>query len=116
MAGKTKFPKKRLKAIELLAAGGKHNEVAAECGIACKTLYLWKRDPDFVDAVVNRARELMKSELSSVYNKLTQKATEGSHQHIKILLDHLDRLEEMRTQAASNTVTFVWQTPDANND
>lgn len=101
---------KRLKAIELLAQGGMtHSEVAEAIGISPRTLSTWKTKPDFVDAIINRSRELIRAELPSIYSQLKKKSISGSHQHIKILFDHLDKLEEMQSKVSSNQITITWE-------
>jgi hypothetical protein len=63
-----------------------------------------------MDAVVQTARERIKDHLPGVYDTLAKKAKEGDYHHIKILLDHLEKLEEERTKYAGNSITFTWET------
>jgi len=107
--GEFTFNEKQLTAIELLSQGVMHKDIQAQIDISHNTLWKWKKKPEFMNAVVTAARERIKDELPSVYKALANKAKTGSHPHIKILLDHLERLEEERTKYASTAITFTWE-------
>lgn len=104
---------KKLKAIEMLALGVySYTEIAEECNITQVTLRRWRKDPEFSKAVLEESRRLLKDKLPGIYNVLTDNALSGSHQHIKLLLDHLDRLEELKQVAEQGSISFTWkQTP-----
>ena len=99
---------KQLKVIELLARG-KYSQVAIaeEIGLNAKTICTWRRDPAFMQAVVHKSRQYLKEELPEVYSKLAQKSKGGSHNHMKIMLDHLEKLEA--ATANTKSITFVWK-------
>ena len=104
-----KFNPKRLKAIELLAIGTIANQdIASELRINPQTLCKWKKDPEFMHAVVLRSRQLLKEDLPAIYKKLGEQGKIGSHQHIKILIDHLEKLEEAKSSQTS--LSFTWIT------
>jgi transposase-like protein len=100
------------KAIELLAAGGmKYIDIAKECNVSEHTLYDWRKDARFMDLVIARARELLKESLPSVYSSLTTGAQSGDARHIKLVLEHLEKLEEIKARYADSIITFTWEPP-----
>jgi hypothetical protein len=103
-------PGKQAMAVEMFAAGG-HSlaAIAAVCDVHEKTVARWRKNPAFNDAVITRARELLKENLPDIYTVLGNLAKEGSHQHIRLLLEHLERIEEMRNNAMFGQVTFTWK-------
>jgi hypothetical protein len=91
--------------------GGRTNvSIANEIGINPKSITRWKKDPKFMHAVVMRSRALLKEDLPEVYKQLSNNSKEGSAQHIKILLDHLESLEKAKSSEA--TITFTWKKPE----
>lgn len=99
---------KQMKAIELLAAGRiSKDQVCVECKMNRSTLTRWQRKPFFMHAVVARSRALLKQSLPAVYDKLADKSKDGSHHHIKILLDHMEKLEDAK--AGQTSITFTWK-------
>jgi hypothetical protein len=103
---------KKLQAIELMAASTINNvEVMRQLNIPQRTFYKWKKEKEFMDALLARSRELLKESLPNVYNKLTELSVGGSHQHMKILLDHLEKLEEWASRADQGNITFTWSIP-----
>jgi len=105
------FTPKQLKAIHLLAEGGHtHVAIASACGINSNTVNRWKKDPKFMHAVVMQSRKLLKEDLPEVYKSLGNESKGGSAQHIKILLDHLESLEQAKSNQAS--ITFTWKGPE----
>lgn len=107
------FSVKQLKAIEILARGGNKQlkDIAVEIGISERQLLNWRTDPNFMSAVVSRSRDIIREELPDVYCVLTHQAKGGNPAHIKILLDHLENLEEMKAKANEGQITFTWHTP-----
>jgi hypothetical protein len=108
------FTPKQLKAIELLAQGELSGEaITVELKMSRSNLCRWKKDPDFMQAIVERSRQLLKETLPQIYKSLTNNSKKGSHNHIKVYLDHLEKLEEAK--ANTGTITFIWKratTPD----
>ncbi len=107
-SSKKSFSGKKLKVIELLALGEMTQAAISKevgCQPACITKY--KKDPKFMEAVVNRSRQLLKDNLPEIYKALTDKSKEGKDRHIKIFLEHLEKLEEAK--AGQSTITFTWK-------
>ena len=101
---------KKAKCIELLALGVlKQTEIAKELGVADSTICRWKKDPEFMEHVISRARCVLKESLPEVYKALRAGSKSGNDRHIKLLLDHLEKLEE--TKAGISTVSFTWKGP-----
>lgn len=99
---------KKVRAIELMAIGGiKLKNIARSVNVAPQTISAWRRDPEFMERVVNRSRELLKENLPDVYKSLTQKSKEGNDKHIKIFLDHIEKLEEARSRQTK--IVFNWK-------
>lgn len=105
------FTARQRKGIELMALGTMTQvAIAQELGVAEATVSKWKRKKKgFMDAVLIRARELLKQNIPEVYKALADKSKEGKDRHIKILLDHLEKLEEVKASRAN--ITFTWQLP-----
>lgn len=101
---------RKAKAVELLAHGGQnYREVAQQVGVTEVTLRRWRKDPVFADAVLERSRDLLKENLPDIYSVLFEKAKEGQHQHIRLVLEHLEFLEELRSTVESAQISFVWR-------
>lgn len=109
------FTHKQLKAIELLATGNDtFEDVAKEVGIARQTLWVWRQNREFVEAVVSRARDILRAELPTMYCVAAEKAKSGQHSFFKTLLEHLDRLEELDKHSNEKSIVFKWK--DDNDD
>jgi len=105
-----KFPKKKLTYIELLACGKKKmTEVCEIVGISKDTYYKWRKDPEIMEAMIKRARELLREELPEIYNVLLTKAKEGGHHHIRILLEHVEKLEQWANEASAGSIVIKWR-------
>lgn len=98
------------KAIELLARGGQTYEAIAEqCNVSPHAIYHWRQDPGFMEEVIRRARKNLKAELPDIYLSLSQAAKRGDSRHIKLVLDHIEKLEEMKARYAENAISFTWE-------
>lgn len=97
------------KAIEMLADGALCKDVAEAVNVNVSTISKWKRNPQFIDAVVSAAKDNLRAELPSMYKAAANKAKAGNHNHLRIILDHLDRLEEMSKQSSEKSITFKWE-------
>ena len=102
------FDKKQLLAIELLADGLKTAETAEQVKVSNSTICRWRKNPSFMNAIVEKAREKLKLELPSIYKAATKNAVKGSPQHIKILIDHIDNLEKKAVDMSEKNITFTW--------
>lgn len=108
----SKWSVKQTKAIEHMALGNRtQQEIAEEIGIKPQTLSSWKKLPGFMDAVLTRAKELLRTSIPEVYHSLSMRSKAGSDRHIKIFLDHLEKLEEVKASRAN--ITFTWLPPTA---
>jgi hypothetical protein len=110
-----RFTRKQLKAIEILAlAHGdlENKELAKLIGCSEGTLLSWKRKPEFIDEVVKRARQLVREKLPKIYSVLTDKAEDGEYQHIKLVLTHFEKLEELQSKANEGSINFTWRLPE----
>ena len=104
-----RFNKRQLEAIELFATGEYTcGKVAKEVGVNPCTISAWRKNSQFMDAIIERSRELLKEALPAIYNKASDEAIKGSAQFVKILLDHLEKLEHEKTQRADATIVFKW--------
>lgn len=102
--------KKKLEAIELLASGNmSYAQVAETVGVTQKTLRLWRKEPEFGQAVLDKSRDLIKENLPDIYSVLIREAKKGSHQHLRLLIEHLERLEELRNTAEMGHISFTWK-------
>lgn len=93
--------------IELLATGRYTQKAAAEAlSIHGPQISLWKKDKTFMEALVTRSREMLRENLPQIYAVLSDKSIEGNDRHIKIFLDHLERLEQIRSNDIK--IEFRW--------
>ncbi len=81
------LPTNKLKAIELLATKGlEHDlsmqEIADECGVARKTLWSWRSEKEFNDALMAMSREINRSVLPKVLSRLTREVDKASARDI----------------------------------
>ena len=105
-----KNKKKKLDAIELLAIGGKnYGDICKELKIAETTLRAWRNDREFTDMVISRARDLIKEDLPDMYKAARKYAKEGNHSFFKILIEHVDRLEELSHNTREKSISFTWK-------
>lgn len=103
------FSVRQHKAIELLAAGDMtYTQIADTLKIARSTLHQWRQMRDFMDAVIQRARELIREALPELYNAAIREAKAGKHAYFKTLLEHVDRLEQMANETKERHIVFVW--------
>lgn len=100
-------------AVELLASGGlTFAEVADQVGITEVTLRRWRKKPEFAENVLHRSRELLKENLPDIYAVLFEEAKTGSAAHIKLILEHIEFLEELRSTVESAQISFTWKRYD----
>ena len=103
MSELSEFTEKQLEYIDWLAQS-KYDRVptteqffAAKINVTDRTLRRWKQLPGFRQAVTQRAREFLGSDLPEIYGALRREAVKGSFAHIKLSLEltgeHTDKLE-----------------------
>lgn len=109
---KSIFNESQLKAIDLLAKGGKtYKEVAELVGTTAETLRVWRKLPEFQNEVRKVCRELLKDMEPALYNIAFKQALEnGSWQHIKLLLGRIERLEDIAEGRGEDyAILFKWK-------
>lgn len=107
------FSPAQIEAIELFAAGGLNcGEIAVQVGVSPNTITAWRRNHQFMSAIVTRARELIRISLPDIYRTAITKAQGGDHKHIKILLDHLDNIDRTKVERNTAQITFTWEISD----
>ncbi len=110
------FNARQIKAIEIMAAGGDVGDVARALKVNQNTVHVWKKRVGFVDAVITRAREMIREHLPEMYQAAIRQAASGSHKYFKTLIEHLDRLEEMKSHTSDSSITFTWKNPVVNDN
>ena len=93
MSQNVSFSANQIRAIEWLATD-KNQRVpptqellADDLGVRRETVTRWKADPDFMEAVTARARELLNSDLPQIYAAMVREALKGNFQHIKLAFE-----------------------------
>jgi transposase-like protein len=105
--------KKKLEAIELLAAGGmSFVDVAETVGVTQKTLRQWRKEPEFGQMVLDSSRALIKENMPDIYNVLLSKAKKGDTQALKLWIEHSERLEQLANVAQQGHISFTWRSND----
>ena len=100
----------RLKSIELFATAElSHRAIAKRLRVARSTIETWKKDPEYNQAILDRSVELLHESLPEIYKALAGRSKQGSERHIKILLEHMERLEDSKSRRTS--LTFTWKEP-----
>jgi len=100
----------QLQAIELMCTGDMtQQEVAKQIGVTEQTICVWKRDSKFIELLLVAAREHLKQYLPDIYKTTVKKAKAGSYQHIKLILEHLERIEELRNGNKPGSFTVSWK-------
>lgn len=77
--------KKQLKAVRLVFEGKKnHSEIADELKISERTLYNWKHDPEFNQAVIDLGNETLGSNVGKLMANMTKLAFRGRNDYVKL--------------------------------
>lgn len=97
------LPANKLKAVHLIATKGlEHNltmdEIATECGVTRKTLWVWKGEKEFNDALNTLAKELNRSAIPKILSRLTREIDSASARDItniaRLLMQYHGELTE----------------------
>lgn len=93
MANIQKRPEKGL-AIEIFATQPDKSiqQVAAEVGVSPKTMYNWRCDPKFMDAIYDRYMVVFGGELPAVLSAMVREAKAGNVQAGRLVLEHSGKL------------------------
>lgn len=114
--GKNQLTASQRRAAEIFATNDVHNmtvqEVADEVGVDKRTVYRWKKDPDFIKYQNDIAEQAMEDFLSEAYNKLKSLLREGQSEKVqldaiklvlqnrgKLTQDHEHTIEVKQTQS-----------------
>jgi transposase-like protein len=77
--------KKQLEAVRLVFEGRKnHSEIAKELKISERTLYNWKHDPEFNQAVIDLGNETLGSNVGKLMANMTRLAFRGRNDYVKL--------------------------------
>ena len=68
------------------------SDVADRVGVAERTLYMWKTDPNFIDAIYERYMLEFGLQIPSVLNAMIREAKEGNVQAGRLVLEHSGKL------------------------
>jgi transposase-like protein len=105
---------KQIEAVELFATTDRTcQDIAIQLDVSPNTLSNWRRDYEFNEEVLKRARTLLRCELPAVYRVLLKNAKEGKITHIQTLLNHLERLESILEASRRGNIAFLWDIEDA---
>ena len=90
MGNAPEFTPQQLKAIEAYAAladSRTQDEIAEEVGVTRKTLWEWRKEPQFNAAVKEAGRRNIISEFGPILQAMKSKALKGDVQAAKLLLE-----------------------------
>ena len=83
-----------LKAVELYALRPEITaaEVAKEVGVSKQLIYIWRKHPNFIDAIYNRYMVEFGGELPAVLQAMIREAKAGNVQAGRLILEHSGKL------------------------
>ena len=83
-----------MKAVELYALQPDITaaEVAKELGVSAALIYVWRKNPNFVDAIYNRYMVEFGGELPAVLQAMVREAKAGNVQAGRLVLEHSGKL------------------------
>ena len=83
-----------LKAVELYALRPEITaaEVAKEVGVSKQLIYIWRNNPNFIDAIYNRYMVEFGGELPAVLQAMIREAKAGNVQAGRLILEHSGKL------------------------
>ena len=91
--------------------GRTYKEIADLVDTSAETLRQWRKDADFQEEVRKTCKELLKDMEPTLYHLAFQQAQEkGSWQHIKLLLERIERLEDIAEGRGQDfNIMFKWK-------
>jgi len=113
MNGK-EWSSKQVKAIKLYAQGKTGVEVSEAIGVIPGTLSRWRRNPQFIEAIIDEAKMALKADIPTLYRSAVKNAEKGSAAHLRIIIEHLDNLEKAKKNTGS--ITFTWEADEPDQD
>lgn len=107
------WSKKQLHVMQLMATTDLDlNHISEESKASLASIYRWRQNPAFLEEVLAIARNDLRSYIPQVYQRLISKATAGEYCFVKLFLEHLEKLEELKLKATNASITFTWEVPD----
>ena len=101
-----KLTREQLRAVEILANPENtmtYEEICKELDIANSTLWRWRQNPIFIEAVNSLAYEMLKSELPAVYASLLKQAKKGNPKCLELTLKYAGGyIEKASTEIQGN--------------
>jgi len=99
----------QIKAIELLATKGiDHNmtseEIAEECGVHRKTLWMWRKERAFNDALISFSKEINRSAIPQILSRLTREIETASARDVTNIAKLLLQVHGELTEKTESTV------------
>ena len=67
-------------------------QVASKIGVDVQTVYIWRRDPNFIDAIYKRYMTEFGGELPAVLSAMVREAKSGNVQAGRLVLEHSGKL------------------------
>lgn len=89
-----KWKPSKVRALEFMTTypSAKMEEVAEEAGVNKQTIYLWMRDPEFVEVFYQKYMVSFGSKLPSILNAMIREAEAGNVQAGRLILEHSGKL------------------------
>tara|TARA_R100000329_G_scaffold50557_1_gene46605 strand:- start:6222 stop:6857 length:636 start_codon:yes stop_codon:yes gene_type:complete len=102
-----KWKPEKVRAIEVLVSnpGAKIVDVAKEAGVTRNTVFLWLKDPEFVEVFYQRYMVSFGSKLPSVLESMIREAEAGNVQAGRLVLEHSGKLIK-RVEVANHQSPF----------
>tara|TARA_X000001388_G_scaffold53305_1_gene38855 strand:- start:274 stop:927 length:654 start_codon:yes stop_codon:yes gene_type:complete len=102
-----KWKPEKVRAIEVLVSnpGAKVVDVAKEAGVTRNTVFLWLKDPEFVEVFYQRYMVSFGSKLPGVLNSMIREAEAGNVQAGRLVLEHSGKLIK-RVEVANHQSPF----------
>ena len=89
-----KWKPSKVRALEFMTTypSAKMEEVAEEAGVNKNTIYLWMRDPEFVEVFYQKYMVSFGSKLPSILDAMIREAEAGNVQAGRLILEHSGKL------------------------
>ncbi len=103
----THWKAEKVRAIEILVnnPGAKIVDVAEESGVTRNTVFLWLKDPEFVEVFYQKYMVSFGSKLPNVLNAMIREAEAGNVQAGRLVLEHSGKLIK-RVEVANHQSPF----------
>ena len=103
----THWKAEKVRAIEILVnnPGAKIVDVAEESGVTRNTVFLWLKDPEFVEVFYQKYMVSFGSKLPNVLNAMIREAEAGNVQAGRFVLEHSGKLIK-RVEVANHQSPF----------